>query len=71
MNRFTLDDGKKLLEIYKYTYNNKVYVYLVNEADNSDIYIMELNNNNLIEITDKNLLSDVLYNMVSSIEQFY
>lgn len=71
MNRFILDDGKKLLEIYKYTYNNKVYVYLVNEADNSDIYIMELNNNNLIEIIDKNLLKDVLYNMISSIELFY
>ncbi len=71
MNRYIVEDGKKLLEIYKYTYNNKEYVYLVNELDHSDIYIMELNENNLIEIMDIKLLRDVIYNMTSSIEQFY
>lgn len=70
MNKYIMED-RNLLEIYKYTYQGKQYVYLVNELDNSDIYIMELQGNNLIEIQDKNLLKDVIYNMVGSVELFY
>lgn len=70
MNKYITED-KSLLEIYKYTYQGKQYVYLINELDNSDIYIMELQGNNLIEIQDKLLLKNIIYNMIGSIEMFY
>jgi len=72
MKKISLENGKCYLEVMKYIYNEKTYLYLINEELNTNIEIMEqLDNNTLIMITDKDLLRKIISGMVSDIYKFF
>ena len=56
----TLDNDKKYIVVDSINYDNKIYLYLTEMDDKNKYMIGELDNEDLIEIEDKNLLGKLL-----------
>ena len=53
-------NDKKYLVIEDVTYNHRVYLYLVNDKDESDVTFVELEDNKLYTIDDDFFLDKIL-----------
>lgn len=57
----TLDDNKKYSVVYSTTYNNKNYVYLIDQDDYTNTMFCEFDNDKgLEEVTDSNIIEELL-----------
>ncbi len=65
MNRYILEDGKKLIKMNTIELYEKEYCYFANEENFSEIYIMELRENHLYEVEDKQLLKEIVLTISS------
>lgn len=59
-DEITLDDNSKYVIVDSFDKNNKHYLYLISEEDKKTTSIVELENDEVIEIKDKEEL-DLLY----------
>lgn len=57
----TLDDNKKYSVVYSTEYNNKNYVYLIDQDDYTNTMFCEFDNDKgLEEVTDSNIVEELL-----------
>ena len=56
----TLEDDKKYVVISKIDYENKVYFYLVGAEEITDVKFGYLDNDEFVEINDKELVTKLL-----------
>lgn len=56
----TLDDNNDYVVVSKINYENKIYYYLVDNNDNNNLKFCYEENNELVEITDKDLNTKLL-----------
>lgn len=59
-DEITLDDNTKYVVVDSFNKNNKHYLYLISEEDKKTTSVVELENDEVIEINDKEEL-DSLY----------
>lgn len=56
----TLEDDKKYVVVSKIDYENKVYFYLVGVEEITDVKFGYIDNNEFVEINDKELVTKLL-----------
>ena len=59
-DEITLDDNTKYVVVDSFNKNNKHYLYLISEEDKKTTNVVELENDEVIEVNDKEEL-DLLY----------
>lgn len=59
-DEITLDDNTKYVVVDSFNKNNKHYLYLISEEDKKTTSVVELENDEVIEVNDKEEL-DLLY----------
>lgn len=62
----TLDDGNQYVVVSKVNYDNKNYYYLLNKDDLKDVKFCFEDNDELVEISDKDLIIKLLPLFVES-----
>lgn len=55
-----LNDGNKYVVVSKTNYNNKIYYFLVDPTNNSNIKFCEVDNNELVEIENQETIKSLL-----------
>ena len=55
-----LDDEKNYAVISQINYNEKIYIYLIDIADNSKMMFCELQNDELVTVSDNKLLEKLV-----------
>ena len=55
-----LDDEKNYAVISQINYNEKIYIYLIDIADNSNMMFCELQNDELLTVSDHKLLENLV-----------
>ena len=72
MDKLLLENGLSYLVVVDCVYNEKKYLYLVNEVDSSDIKVVELLNDSKIKIvSDIELLKMVISKMTLEVDKIY
>ena len=56
----TLDDNKQYAVVYKTEYNNKKYVYLIDQDDFTNTMFCECNDDDLEEVTEPEIIEQLL-----------
>lgn len=57
----TLDNNKEYVVVSTLDYDNSHYVYLINIKDKKDFMFCKFENNELIKITDNNLVERLMH----------
>ena len=55
-----LDDEKNYAVISQINYNEKIYIYIIDIADNSNMMFCELQNDELVTVSDHKLLENLV-----------
>lgn len=72
MNKLLLENGFSYFVIVDCDYEEKKYLYLINEKNTSDIKIVEYVSDTVIrEVMDVELLKEIIGNMVLFVDKFY
>lgn len=56
----TLSDGNEYVIVSKITYENKIYLYLVDINNHNNIKICYLDNNEIVIVKDNNLIIKIM-----------